>query len=1313
MMTQLWYPTINISNWEAYSPFWNAIGFSSIDFICASVNNGLSFCFYGSIVFVFSMTISLIALTFFCYIKKKIHPTFISIPRKIILISTNIGHIPIMMILILWVKFSTNQDSISDNYPYAAKSSGSLNFKESLQGLGISSIIIFNLILIAGEIFSTETRHSNFEKNIVARTKSFPDVLGCICNSVFVCIFTFIEKKFWIYGLYLFAIIYFIIGLMFYIELPYYNSISNYIKVARYFMCSFTACSFILGMYMNNAQVIFLMALVINPLLTLISLYFLNRRISNLIIKVPRNQFSFELKIRNQLITPNFENKQEIIKKFSACFSDKNFKLGKLLGIWEAYYCADVLKDVRLATIKLARVHEINSNIEEFYQEFICRKNLKVEGFIMYEDTAFLKYLKNMNKAKNDDKEMLFDILNFSDEISLRMPNVDRIQEYSKAISYKMKFLKKKYSKLVLSFPNMIISRRLYGSFLRDIMSEKDHNYLMFINNGTAQQSPVKLNDISKINTFDEMHGILWTSAEKTSFGDIIYVNEIFAQILGYQMSDLLDSSLNALIPFPFLESHNRVMKKYIESCIDLEVKVPTSLFMKNKADLLVECTIRSRFIALGSYRFFLSSISQIDTSRECALLAEDYTIYNYTSNFISWLNTPHESIKNCNITEYIPEYGKIAKTPFVPYIVTIHGKKVAIVHEVRKFTTLNMNIALIISDAEEISVWTQGVHEDQTVYHCGGERTNSKLTEALSTEIYGKKDIEEELKAASELTSKSANKYKSKLSDIEERSAGASSTLSKFFRNLKAGSQHNLINQSILAIKIFGWVVFWTIVAIIIASTVQLIYSSQEIYAASSINTISDLGQVLYTLANIAINARLSDWSMRVKSSNIDYNLRIVSDSLDQLKDAESSLLENSGDWAYCSSTNLINIQVIPTWIYINNDTMVLSKVNLIDGIQEFVKHGVHYLSVAYDLDAHLGDLYFLVSNGIGGFYGYLNQTFDSLVDCEIQKVNALNQNIYILYAFDMMVLIIGLIVLTFFGIRLNKMQNKLWTFLIELSQLVVQNIRENCINRLYEVHGYDAMQIKPEIVFKKGIRIKANYIWSVLWRISIIFICALVFEAVRTFVLYENCQQLLIKRSDFLKIATLRRNYMVELNMWFREANGVARNLTWYQFFPESYLFENWHSEFYSLMDKIKYVNNLYHSSEYMELLSENTTNEIYSNSTYPGFPFLDYGTYASYNLALQDVYQSAFAAYSTRYAYNFTTFTVANENAVINKINQDTKEKVTSQVNFIFYLSLLYMILSFVACFAYYIPYLRNEIKKLRELQDLIYLLEAPLV
>ncbi|CAG9323515.1 unnamed protein product [Blepharisma stoltei] len=1313
MMTQLWYPEINISNWDAYSLLWNAISFSSIDFICASFNNGLSFCFYSGIAFVFIMTMGLISLTFFCFIKKKIHPIFILILRKIILFSKSIGHIPIMMVIIIWVKFSSNRDKVSENYPYSAEYSGSLKFNNSLQGLGIAFVILFNIILVSAEIFSTETRHSYFEKNILARSRSFPDVLGCICNSIFACVFTFIEKKFWIYGLYAFSITYFIIGLIFYLQIPYYNALPNYIKVGRHLVCSFTACSFMIGIYMNNAQVIFLTVLVINPLLTLISLYSLNWRISNIKIKAPQNQFSFELKMRNQLIAPKIENKQEMINRFSDCFSNKNFRLGKLLGVWEAYFCVDGLKDVRLATVKLAQVHTIDSNIEECYQEFICNKNLKHEGYIMYEDTAFLKYLKNMNKVKNDDKGLLFDILNFSDEISLRRPSTERIQKYSKSISFKVNFLKKKYSKLVLRFPNMASSKMLYGSFLRDILNEKDSNYFMFINNESSKQAPVKLNDLGRINTFDETHGILWTSAEKNNFGDIIYVNEIFSQMLGYQVSDLLESSLKALIPYPFYEFHNKVINKYIQSCTDLEAKVPTTLFMQNKAGLLVECTVRSRFIALNSYRFFLTSVSQIDTSRECALLSEDYNIYNYTSNFISWLDTPNESIKDRNIIKYIPDYQEIAKNPFVPCLTSLNGKKVAIVHEVRHFSTINMNIALIVSDHEEIKAWTQGIHEDQTVYQYGGEKTNSRLTEALSMEIYGKKDIEEVFKIASEHLLIENKKIKEKMSDIEDKSAGASSTLSKFFRNLKAGTQHNLISQSILSIKIFGWVVFWTLLAIIVASTAQLIYSSQEIYAASSIDTISDLGQVLYTLANIGINARLSDWSYRVKSNFVKYNLEILNNSLSELMDAEASLLENSGDWAYCSSTNLINFQVIPTWSYINNNTMVLSKANLIDGIQEFVKHAVHYLTVPYDLDAHYGDLYFLVNNGIGNFYIYLNQTFDSLVDCEIQKINDLSRNIYILYAFDVTVLIGGLVILAVFGIRLNKMQDKLWAFLIKISQMVMQNIRENCINRLYEVHGCDAMQIKPEIVFKNGIRIKANYIWSVLWRISIIFICALVFETVRTFVLYENCQQLLAKRSDFLKIATLRRNYLVEINMWFREANAVARNLTFYQFYPESYLFNNWHSEFYSLINKIKYVNNRYHSPEFMGLISDSTLNDIYSNSSYPGFPWLDYGTYASYNLALQDVYQSAFNGFNTRYVYNFTTFTVNNENEIISKINLDSKDKVTSQVNFIFSLSLLYMIFSFVACFVYYIPYLRNEIKKLRELQDLIHLLETPLI
>lgn len=129
------------------------------------------------------------------------------------------------------------------------------------------------------------------------------------------------------------------------------------------------------------------------------------------------------------------------------------------------------------------------------------------------------------------------------------------------------------------------------------------------------------------------------------------------------------------------------------------------------------------------------------------------------------------------------------------------------------------------------------------------------------------------------------------------EKSLGPNSSISKFQLKLRSGSQHSLINQSVQSISVFQWVLFLTVIAIIFASTAQLIYSSLEVMTASSINTISGLGDVLYSISNLAAASRLSDWSIRINSPNILGNLKQVNTSLKVLEDVEKNLFENSDD--------------------------------------------------------------------------------------------------------------------------------------------------------------------------------------------------------------------------------------------------------------------------------------------------------------------------------------------------------------------------------------------------------------------------------
>ncbi|CAG9314552.1 unnamed protein product [Blepharisma stoltei] len=1308
MVTLIWYPTMSISGWSTYMWYWKAQAYASFDRICASIGGGLTWCFYASVGIIGLNIFCLIFIAMLIFFEKKIHPLLIFFPGKWLQFLVTIGNIPMLMILAMFTKFSLIGNSVDQ---YAGIQIGTIDVSPAAASISIVCMAICIGLSILGELFSSETRHAYAHYNSLARSRSLPDVLAIIAIEFYIFIYVYLEENLLIYRFFSIFVIFMIVAYVYYINLPYYNLFANQIKVARFFIVSCTGLAFAVGTYLDSSGIILLLEGVVIPILAVLVANQVNRHSANLDMSNPVDQYQLELQLRKELISPRNEYVSLVVDKISPYYNNPNFKTNKLLAVWEAYYCLYAFKDNRLARIKLARTSHLAANLESTFQELKCKQLLNIKEANAFEDVGFLMYLMKMSRAKSEDKKICLQVLGFLEEITLRKPNIKRLQNFSKTISFQVSMVKKWYLEIVSSYPKMIISRELYGTFLRDVMSDSDTKYLLGNDRSISGISPgLKINEVRSQNLFTEANGILWISAEIETLGQIIYANETMASILNISATELAGSKLSQYIPDPYCNGHNAKLQKFIDSCTSLDVNIPSSLMLRNPRGFLVECDLRSRLIALKGERYFIASIRKINTSRGCAILSADGAIHNYSENFASMFDTVQENLKGQLITDFIPSYMLITLKPFVPVLTILNQKKVAIVHTVKEFKNLTMNVALVVHDPIEIEQWEKGLDYDQ------GEYRRLKQADSSFSEKYSDYKKSVNFDDTQILTEKILESIKTNAVEKSEKndskSFSGSSSLSKFHVKLRAGVQNELVKKSTLAITIFQWVLFWNVVAITIASISQLIYSSSQVSSASSINSIRNLANVLYSTADLASSARLSDWAIRTGSSSIDKNIKEVNNTISNLIEVNNDLFSGLKDWTECSSQNLISDQIIPNW-ELSQDGPIFKTNTMTDVLNKFISHGKNYIASAYDFNSHKEDLYYIVMNGVGDFYKFTNSSLASLVSCEISKVNELSSTIRLLLILSSLVLGTGIIVLIPFSFRISNIHNELWDFMVQLTLLVGHGLREKCLSRLSITHGYEAFEYANELIVRKHTVIEANNPWLIITKLSLLFLFALGFEFTRTFVLYQTCEEYLNNRSSLLQIATYRRALILELDIWSREIPSLKNNLTLTDLFPESYRFSDIETEYESLLKRMFFSNHQFMQQKYQNLLSNKLKEFIYRQIGSQDYNSSTYGSYSAYNMAILDSLNVAFSDGNISDLHYSLMNLLALEGDVIDGIDADSKEKINAQLAMITFVSIMYMIFCAGACLLYYFPYLKEEKNKLTELQSMIYLLQAPLL
>ena len=313
----------------------------------------------------------ILALYIFELLKYEYPRVLIWTIRILLELVCNIFFISFCSIFLIILKYSSAASDKIIEYDYVSASL--LNYGLVGQLVSVLMLGIVLTLTVFYEACCYESRH-NDSKSITNRANSITNVISkfvyfiSACLSITILITNYqlyLYIIFVLYGFPSFALIYY---------LPYYCNFLNYLKIFVHLDYCCVIFFFWLGLAFDNAGITFLLA-VMSQVPVLIMTHFLIvfriSKIHKLEDSLLEKHYLFELSARKHLMTGDL--KESILKKLK---NNHKINHSTLNIIIQAYYCNDSLKNPSLGLVKVSQIKYAGFSIFVDYQIYKCKKIL-------------------------------------------------------------------------------------------------------------------------------------------------------------------------------------------------------------------------------------------------------------------------------------------------------------------------------------------------------------------------------------------------------------------------------------------------------------------------------------------------------------------------------------------------------------------------------------------------------------------------------------------------------------------------------------------------------------------------------------------------------------------------------------------------------------------------------------------------------------------------------------------------------------------------------------------------------------------------
>ncbi|CAG9320309.1 unnamed protein product [Blepharisma stoltei] len=467
------------------------------------------------------------------------------------------------------------------------------------------------------------------------------------------------------------------------------------------------------------------------------------------------------------------------------------------------------------------------------------------------------------------------------------------------------------------------------------------------------------------------------------------------------------------------------------------------------------------------------------------------------------------------------------------------------------------------------------------------------------------------------------------------------------------------------------------------------------------SMSAFNRLGRLLYDIGLCSDYAQSIEklTSSKYSQSSLEENLEFFASIMLDLENIQKHLLDDFSKWSYCSNSEILVKSYIPIWLFHENQ-YVIAYDNLYDTVSRFIGNGNSFISEIKSNLTHEDNAKFLMINGIGYSWDYLNMTMTGIVDCEINRVKSTGINIKVLLYVGLSTLGILVLIVTGFITIVSRKHDEYWNFILNNAQSSLAKLKIACIDRLITAHGIDYASettLNSQKNIKRRIKTK-NYV-GYTWRLIIFLATGASYYLLLHLYLYPKCETMMINRPKFINTFNLKRSLLSRLLIFSRDVYSPY----FIKIFNTNYAFPSSKIMFEKTADDIYKEVQLLKKRDFLDLMSDELKTMAFEKDMNSTLDFSQYGVESAILGLVNEIVSLSHIKNMPSFVLQIlATYSVAIQTEIgqeFDLADRDSKRLIEDQLKIIIDVMIIYVSAMCALFFFYYLPYLNYQISKLK--------------
>jgi PAS domain-containing protein len=338
----------------------------------------------------------------------------------------------------------------------------------------------------------------------------------------------------------------------------------------------------------------------------------------------------------------------------------KKYPNDELLYLWSGLFQLHFRQNHISGVIQCFRGMELAKKFDTKYMFYHFRKTSLsfYKQSIKSDAYSYTKYEKCHNSAITLQTKLCNDKYEFILELNNNEINLPRLQQLAKNIYKYNDKLRSVFERMMSINDKHPVGLKMYAEYLESI--NDFYSSSKFVEQADIEEKANSNLGFVRISFFDEHSALLKVSIDRNSLGEVIWINSICTDMLGFYPSELVGRNIWEIVaPIVTSEKHNSFLLKFQDTHNYHIIDTFQERFFRNKKGWIFLAKFLVTIVPAGkNMPYFMAVIHKTLLDYDVILLDSDHHILGFTENLYN--KSKYKLDRSIQLNFIIPEIDDI-----------------------------------------------------------------------------------------------------------------------------------------------------------------------------------------------------------------------------------------------------------------------------------------------------------------------------------------------------------------------------------------------------------------------------------------------------------------------------------------------------------------------------------------------------------------------------------------------------------------------------------------------------------------------------